>query len=141
MNHVESEIAGAHNAHNRVQVCAIAIDQAARIVDDLIDFPHIFFKQTECVGVGEHDAGSLVGDLGAQVIQVHIAARIRFHLDDFVSRHGAGRGIRAVRRIGNQHLAAFGIAACQMIGANDQNAGRVPLAHLRRAGGSLRANR
>ena len=51
VHHVEAEVAGADDAEQGVQVGAVAVHQAAAVVDDFDDFLDVFIEQAERVGL------------------------------------------------------------------------------------------
>ena len=92
-------------------------------------------KSPERVGVGEHQAGDVVGRLLAQVVDVDPAALVGRDLDHLVAGHRHGRRVGPVGRVGGQHLAAL-LAAVGVVGAGEQQAGQLAV----RAGRRLQAD-
>ena len=87
VQHVKPQIAGTRNSDDSIQVRAVAVNQAACVVDDLAHFLDILFEQAEGVGIRQHHANRLVVGESAQIVEVHIPARIRLDLNDFVAAH------------------------------------------------------
>ncbi len=89
-------------------------------------------EQPERVRVGEHQAGDVLGRLGAQVVEVYPAVRRRADLDDLVAGHRHRRRVGAVGGVGREHLRAV-LAAVLVVGAREQQAGQLAV----RAGARL----
>ena len=66
-----------------------------------------------------------------------VAAAVALDLDDFHADHGGGGRVGAVGRVGHQDLRALGVAAIEVVGAEDQHAGELAL----RAGRRLQRDR
>ena len=66
VHHVKTHVAGAHHAHDRVEVRAVVITKTARLVHDARNFQYIFVKQPNRVRVGEHQARRVRPDRRAQ---------------------------------------------------------------------------
>ena len=60
VHHIDAQVARAHNAQQGVQVGAIAVHQAARLVHQPRHLFHILIEQPQRVGVGEHQPGQRV---------------------------------------------------------------------------------
>ncbi len=73
-------------------------------MQDRGNFGDAFFEDAESAGIGDHQRGDVVGDKFAQVIGIELAATIGFDVLHFVSGDDDGRGIGAVRGIGDQKL-------------------------------------
>ncbi len=56
VHQVETQVAGADDAEQGVQVCAVAVHQAAAVVDELDDLLDMLIEQAERVRVGQHHA-------------------------------------------------------------------------------------
>ena len=132
---VKAQVAGANDAHDGVQVGAVAVDQAAAVVDDLAHLAHVLVEQAQRVGVGQHDAdGGVVGH-GAQGGQIDVAACVRLDFDDLIAAHGRRGRVGAVRRVGDDDLVALRVAAGEVVGADDQHAGELAVRAGRRLQG------
>ena len=59
---VDAEIARAHDAHDGVEVGAVAVEECACIVNRLRDFDDLRLEEAAGVGVGQHDRR----DVGAE---------------------------------------------------------------------------
>ncbi len=75
---VETHVAGAHLAQDGVQVGAVVIEQAARLVDCCGDLADIAVEHAYGARIGEHDAGGLGADRFAQGGDVHVAVAVRW---------------------------------------------------------------
>ena len=121
---VEAHVAGPRDAHDRVQVGAVVVERGPRLVHDPRDLLDVAVEQAERVGVGQHQAGDVVGRLGAQVVEVHAAVLGRADLDDLVARHRHRRRVGAVRGVRREHLGLL-LAAVLVVGAREQQAGQL----------------
>ena len=105
--HVEAHIARTRDPHHGVEVGAVVVVQAARLVDNAGDFQNVFVKQSQRVGICEHQSGG-VGACGlAQRVEVHTAVRRGWHIDHFESRHGGGGWIGAMGRVRDEDFGAL----------------------------------
>ena len=104
VHHVHAEISGAHFADQRVHVGAVHVEQAALGVHDVGDLVNLLLEHAQRVGIGEHQRGDVFVHLRFERGDIHHAAGVRFQIFDRVADHGRGRGIGAVRGIGNQNL-------------------------------------
>ena len=116
---VEAHVAGPGDAHHRVQVRAVVVERRPRVVHDPGDLLDVAVEQAERVRVREHQAGDVVAGLRAQVVHVHAAVLRGADLHDLVAGHRHRRRVRAVRRVGGQHLGAL-LAAVLVVGARQQ---------------------
>ena len=121
MDDVEAHVAGAREAHHRVEVGAVVVERRADAVHDLGDLGDVGVEQAERVRVGEHQAGDVGVGLRAQVVEVDAAVGVGGELDDLEARHRDGRRVRAVGGVGREHLVAR-LAAVLVVGARQQHA-------------------
>ncbi len=138
MDDVEAHVAGARVAHHRVEVGAVVVERPPRLVDQAGDLGDVLVEEAERVGVGQHQAGDLVGvlvDLRPQVVHLHPAALVRRDLDHLVAGHRHRGRVGPVRGVGSQHLGP-GFAAVGVEGAGQQQAGELAVG----AGGGLQAD-
>ncbi|MNN44189.1 hypothetical protein D3C81_1584670 [compost metagenome] len=122
VHNVKAHVAGAGDAHDRVGVGAVIIQQTAGFMHNLGDLYDLFLEQAQRVRVGEHQRSRVFADSRSQRVQVHHAARggrdgHRLEPGD----RGAG-GVRAVRGVRHDHLGAF-LAAAFVVGADHHQAG------------------
>ena len=123
---------GRREAHDRVEVGAVVVERPPDPVDDRGDLGDVLVEEPERVGVGEHQAGDLVGGLGAQVVEVDAAALVGRHLDHLVAGHRHRRRVGAMGGVGREHLGAL-LAAVLVVGAGEQQSGELAV----RSGGWL----
>ena len=124
MHNVKAHIAGANNAHYRVQVCAVVIEQTACLVNDVGNLLNIALKQTEGGGVGEHQTRSVGADCCTQRVKINAAVGSGFDFFNFEAAHNRTCGVGAVRCIGNDDGCAGGVAAMFVIGADMHKSGQ-----------------
>jgi hypothetical protein len=101
---VEAHVAGPRVAHHRVEVGAVVVEGAARLVDQPGDLGDVLVEDAERVGVGQHQAGDVVVDLRPQVVHLDPAALVGGDLDDLVAGHRHRGGVGPVRGVGGEHL-------------------------------------
>ena len=122
---VEAHIAGTDNAHDSVQVCAVVVAKAARVVDDLRDLEDVRIEDADGVGVREHQTCRIGADSRTQRVEVNAALVVRLDVDDLIAAHGSRRGVRAVGRVGNDDLRSGRVAAVGVIGLDKKNTGKL----------------
>ena len=133
---VESHRARIREPDHRVQIRAVQVEQAAGGVHDPRDLTHVALEDPERVRVREHERRGLVRDLFPQRLEIHAAIRPRGHGDRAVADLVHGGGIRAVRRVGHDHLFAR-VPARLVIGPRHEDRRQLALG----AGGGLRRDR
>ena len=55
VNNIETHVARPDLAEDRIEICAVVIQQAAGIVNQLAHFQNLLFKYTQRRGIGQHD--------------------------------------------------------------------------------------
>ena len=123
---VEPHVARAADPHDRVEVRPVVVERGADAVDDPLDLLDPGLEQPERRGVGEHQARDVVARLGAQVVEIDVAARIAADLDHLVAGHRHRRGVRPVCRVGGEHLGPV-LAPVLVERAREQHAGELAL--------------
>ena len=130
---IEAHLGGFDDPENRVQVGPVAVDQPAGLMHRGGDRTQLFFEQSECVRISQHQADNGVVQFCFQFGQVDIAVRVRGNRNRVKAAHGGGSRIGAVRRIWHEDLAALCVATVKVISTHHQHAGQLAL----RAGGRL----
>ena len=134
MDDVEAHVAGPRDPADRVQVRAVVVHERAGAVEDRGDLLDVLVEEPERRGVGQHQAGGVLVDLAAQVLDVDVPARVGLHRRELVAGHRHARRVRAVRGVGDDDLAPLlALAALGEVGAHQQQSGQLAL----RAGGRL----
>ena len=59
VHHVDAEISGPHDAHQRVHVGAVHVQHGALLVQNLRHLGDVLFEHPERVGIGAHQAGDV----------------------------------------------------------------------------------
>ena len=136
MHHVDAEIAGPRDSHQRVHVGAIHVKHGALGVQNLRRLHDVLFEDAERVGVGHHQRRHVSVRRARQRFQVQHACIGGFHVLHHVPGNRRSGRIGAVRGIGNQDLAAR-VAALLEQRANQQDACQLSL----RAGRGLQRHR
>ena len=122
MDAVKAHVAGAHDAHNGVQVRAVVVAQAARLMDKTRDLQNVFVKNADGVWVRQHQAGGVVAEHGLERLKIDAAVRRGRDVHDLIAAHGSCSRVRAMRGIRNDDLRALLIAAGIMILLDEQDA-------------------
>ncbi len=129
---VEAHVARPRDAHERVQVRAVHVHEAARLIDAAADLGHLRLEDPQGVRVREHHARDPVVERRRERVEIRAPLGVRGDLDDFEAGEGAGGRIRPVRRVGHQHPAAVGLAVGPVVRAHEQDAGHLALGAGRR---------
>ena len=87
------------------------------------DLGDLLFEESERVGIGQHDAGHIGAERGLQLLQVDESAFIGRNRRDGVATKGDGRGVGAVRRVGDENALAC-VTVRTVIGAHQQESGQ-----------------
>jgi hypothetical protein len=132
VHHVHAEIAGTRDAHQRVHVGAIHVEQRALAMQDFGSLDDARFEDAQRVGVGDHQAGHIFRDGFFERGEIQQAVLVGADVLDHVTGDGRSGGVGAVRGIRNQDFLAR-IALLFEQGADEQDAGQFAL----RAGGGL----
>ncbi len=74
---VDAEVSRPRDAHQRVHVGPIHVDEPAARVNNLHNFRDIGFKNPERIGIGQHDAGDFGIHGALEIGEVDAALRIR----------------------------------------------------------------
>ena len=137
MADVEAQFAELGASQQRVHVRAVAIDQAAAIVDDPADFQDVGVEQPQGAGQRDHHPGKVVAGYLSKRSQIGVAVGIGWDGDHVEAGHCRGCGVGAVGAVRDAHLGAAGIAACQVIRAHHEHAAQftVGAGEGRQAGG------
>ena len=100
-------------------------------IRDLLD---VLVEEPERRRVREHQRRRSAVDLGAQVLDVDVAARVGLDVRQLVAGHGHRGGVRPVRGVGDDDLAPpLGLPALLEVRADEHEPGQLALA----AGGRL----
>ena len=59
MQHVDADVPHVNDAHHRIHVGPVTIYQTVFGMDDIGNFFYVFFKKSQCVRIGYHNAGGL----------------------------------------------------------------------------------
>ena len=138
MDDVEAHVARPRVAHHRVEVGAVVVERPARRVDQAGDLGDVLVEETERVGVGQHQAGDLVGvrvDLRPQVVHLDPAALVGRDLDRLVAGHRDRGRVGAVGGVGSEDPGPS-FAAIGVEGAGQQQPRELAVG----AGGGLQAD-
>ena len=131
MADVGTEVPGPGHADERVEVGAVHVHLAARLVDELAHLADRLLEHAVGRRVRHHDPGEAIADrveLGPQVVDVDVAAGVGRHDDDLQAGHHGARRVRAVGARRDQAHRALLVAAGPVVGADRQQAGELALA-------------
>ena len=120
MHQVDAEVAGAHNASERIHVGAVAVDEPTAAVNQPNDLFDVFLEKAERIRIGDHEPSHLIGAGRSQCLDIDIAALVGGNLNGNEACHCRRCRVGAVRRIGNEDLVALLLTARGMIGADHQ---------------------
>ena len=96
VHHVKAHVARTCDAHDGIQVGAVVIVQPARLVYDAGDLQDLRVEESHRVGVGQHQAGSILPDGRLQGLQVHESVGVGGDADHLEARHGGAGRVRPV---------------------------------------------
>ena len=130
---VKAHIAGAHNAHNGVEVGSVVVAQAPGLVDQPGDLQNVLVENAHGVGIGQHQPRHIVSQHRLQSLQIHAAVGGGGDVHHLIAAHSGGGGIGAVGAVGNDDLGALMIAPCIVVLLDQQHAGELAVS----AGGGL----
>ncbi len=119
---VKAHVAGAHNAHNGVEVGPVVVAQATGLVDQPGDLQNVLVENAHGVGIGQHQAGGVVAEHGLERLKIDAAVRRGRDVHDLIAAHGSCSRVRAMSGIRNDDLRALLIAAGIMILLDEQDA-------------------
>ena len=126
MADIGAVIAGPRQADLRVEIGAVEIDLAAMAMHDVADLADLLLEHAMGRGIGDHDRGERLRmrvGLGAQIVDVDIAAGVAGDHHDVHADHRGRRRIGAVRGGGDQADLAVALAARGMVAADRQQPG------------------
>ena len=106
VHHVDAEIAGPRDAHQRVHVGAVHVQHGAFLVQDLGHADDVVLEDAERVRVGHHQRGDVAGHQLFQGAEIDAAGFAGLDILHRVAGDGRGRRVGAVGRIRNQNLLA-----------------------------------
>ena len=130
MTDVGAHVARPAQSHLGVHVGAVHVHLPAGVMHDPADLLDRRFEDAMCGRIRHHQrtqGGAVLRGLRPQIGHVDVAVRVRLYDDDVHPRHDGARGIRPMRRLGNQAGLPMSFAARLVIGANDEQAGEFPL--------------
>ena len=128
---VAAEVAEARVAEQRVEVGAVDVDLAAGLVHGIRDRADLVLVHAVRRRVGDHQRREVVGvlgDLGAQVVEVDVAELVAGDHDDLHAGQHRARGVRAVRARRDQADGAVLVAARAVVAADREQPGELALA-------------
>ena len=130
---VEAHVAGPRDPADGVQIGAVVVEERPSVVEDVGDLRDPLLEQAERRWVGQHQPGRRRADLGAQVVDVDVAAAVGAHVHQGEARHGHRGRVRPVRRVGDDHLAALlQLTAVGEVGPHQRQPGQLALRAGRR---------
>ena len=109
VNDVDPHVAGPRESDERVQVRSVAIQIRTLGVEDVRNLGDLILEDTKGVGHCQHQTRDFVGHFLLEKFEVERATRVRLELLEGVTGEGGRRGIRPVRRVGDEDVLA-GIA-------------------------------
>ena len=122
MHGVDAEIARPDDAHDGVEVGAIAVKERAGSVNGGGDLDHLGLEQAAGVGVGQHDGGDVGAERGLHRLDIDGAIGAGRDGLDRVAEEGGGRRVGAVGAFGHQHDLAMPLPGRFLRGADGHHA-------------------
>ena len=116
---------------DRVHVGTVQIEQGPAVVNQPGDLADLRVEEPDRVGVGHHEYGGLVAQLGLEVGEVDQAAAVALDRDGLEARQVGRGGIGAVGTVGDQDLGAL-LAAIAEISRGHQQGRQLSLRTRRR---------
>ena len=96
VQHIDADPVHVHDTHDSIHVGPVTVDKAALVVNDITDFPDIFFKEPQSVRVGHHDAGGFPVHYFGDGLRGQDALCVRCDRNRPVSAQGGTGGVGAV---------------------------------------------
>ncbi len=91
--------------------------------DDLVD---LILEDAQRRRIGDHERRHVGSQRRTQGLEVDAAALVGSDRHRLVADHGCGRGVRAMRRVGHEHLRSrIPLTARPMVGTGHQHAGQL----------------
>ena len=104
VHQVDPHVARPDDAEDRVHVRAVEVEQGPAVVQQPGDLADLGVEEADRVGVGDHEDGGLVAELGLEVGEVDEPATVALDRDGLEAGE-VGRGrVRAVGAVGDQDL-------------------------------------
>src|SRR5690606_4539467 len=131
MADITAETARPGQSDQCVQVRTVDVDLTAGVVHQRAQFGDLVLVHAVRGRVGDHDAGQpvgVVGDFGAEIIQIDVTVFPAFHDLHAQSGHGRGGGVGAVGAGRDEAGVAAGIAAVEVVAPDGQQARVLALA-------------
>ena len=122
MHAVEAHVAGTHDAHDRVQVCAVVIAQTARFVHELRDLENVLVKDADRVRVRQHESRDIVAEDLFELLEIDASVRRGGDVHDLVAAHRRRRGVGTVRGVRHDDLGALRVVVRIVILLDEQHA-------------------
>ena len=136
VHEVDPHVAGPDDAQDGVHVGAVEIEQGTAVVDQPGDLANLGVEEAGRIGVGDHEHGRLIAELGFEVVEIDQATAVTLDRDRFEAGQMCGGRVGAVGTVGNQNLGAP-LAPFSEIGRGDEERRQLPLC----AGRRLQADR
>ena len=127
---VGAESTRAGDADQRVQVRTIDVHLTAAVVHDGAQLADAFFENAVGRRVGHHDSGqpvARVGDLGTQIVEVHVSGLIACDHHHLQPRHDRAGCVGAMRAGRDQTDRSLLVSTAAMVGTDGQQPGELAL--------------
>ena len=118
-------------AEDRVHVGAVEVEQGPAVVQEVGDRLDLRVEQADGVGVGHHEDGRLVVEVGLEVLDVHQALRVALDRDRLEPREVRRGRVRPVGAVGHQDLGPL-LPLVAEVGRRAEQGGQLSLRPRRR---------
>ena len=130
MRNVAAEATGVSDTDHGIQIGTVNIDLPAGLMHHIADLAHAGFEDAVRRWIGDHnrrDVLAVLGNLGLQIVKIHIALLVARHHNHLESDHVGTGWISPVRRARDQADITIPFAAFAVITHDRQQASILPL--------------
>ena len=120
VHHVATEVAGASDAEDCVHVRTVDVNETANVVQHLRNLRNVSLEDAECVGVRDHEDGSVLVKLRLQFVQVHEPVWGVLELYALKAGDGGTRWVCPVSTGWEQHLRSLFAAIMEVRSGAEQ---------------------
>jgi hypothetical protein len=127
VHHVHAEVARLRDADEGVHVRPIHVQQGAGVVDHLGDLDDLRLEPADGARVGEHQRRDVGSERGLERREIGESLGVGLDAADGEAGQGRRRGVRPVRRVGDDDDLAGRVAARAVVGGDEEDARHLAL--------------